>query len=444
MEKKLYLISLGCPKNLVDSEVMLGLLAEDGYRVCSSPEEADLLLVNTCGFIQPAVEESIDEILSLGQVKVRHPAVKLVVTGCLVQRYGEQLKEQLSEVDLFIGTDGFQDIAAAIKRSEQGRKPPSMPLKPLYIMDSSVPRQISTPRHRAYLKISEGCLNRCAFCLIPSLRGGLRSRPITDLIVEAKHLEEQGVKEMTLVGQDLTAYGLDLGRNHPVLTDLIEHLLAACNIPWIRLLYLYPGRLGEDLLRLMAAEPRLLSYLDLPLQHVSDSVLKRMNRPFGRSHVFDVVEKIRQIVPQAAIRTTFMVGFPGETEKDVRCLENFMTACRLDHVGIFTYSNEEGCAAERLPNQCSEEEKEERRDRLMEIQVAISLEKNQKRVGSTVEVLVEGVSPETDLLLEGRARFQAPEIDGRIYITDGHCNGGDLVNVEITEAYTYDLAGRIV
>lgn len=444
MKKKLYLVSLGCPKNLVDSEVMLGLLAEDGYRVCSSPEEADLLLVNTCGFIQPAVEESIDEILSLGQVKVHHPAVKLVVTGCLVQRYGRQLREQLPEVDLFIGTDGFQDISAAIKRLEQGRKPSSIPVKPLYIMDSSVPRQISTPWHRAYLKISEGCLNRCAFCLIPSLRGGLRSRPVADLVLEAKRLEGQGVKEMTLVAQDLTAYGLDLGRNHPVLTDLLEQLLAACNIPWIRLLYLYPGRLGEDLLRLMAAESRLLSYLDLPLQHVSGPVLQRMNRPFGRDHVLAVVEKIRQIVPQAAIRTTFMVGFPGETEKDVRCLESFMTACRLDHVGIFTYCNEEGCAAEKLPNQCSEEEKEERRDRLMEIQTGISLEKNQKRVGTTVEVLVEGVSSETDLLLEGRARFQAPEIDGRVYITDGHCNAGDLVNVEINEAYPYDLSGGIV
>ncbi len=345
MEKKLNLVSLGCPKNLVDSEVMLGLLAKDGYSVCSSPEEADLLLVNTCGFIQPAVEESIDEILNLGQVKKRRPGVRLVVTGCLVQRYGEQLREQLPEVDLFIGTDGFQDIVAAIKRSEQGCEPPSIPLKPLYVMDSSVSRQISTPRHRAYLKISEGCLNRCAFCLIPSLRGGLRSRPVADLILEAKWLAAQGVKEMTLVGQDLTAYGLDLGRNHPALTDLIEQLLAACDIPWIRLLYLYPGRLDDDLLRLMAAEPRLLSYLDLPLQHVSDSVLKRMNRPFGRAHVLDVVEKIRQIVPRAAIRTTLMVGFPGESEKDVRCLEDFMTAGRLDHVGIFTYCNEEGCAA---------------------------------------------------------------------------------------------------
>ncbi len=442
MNKKVFLVSLGCPKNLIDSEVMLGQLRRHGYQMRPNPEEADILLVNTCAFIQSAVEESIDEILELARFKVDGPARLLVVTGCLVQRYGTELSRELPEVDIFIGTDGFQNIVGKIE--DRARPQGPIPPEPRYIMNSSTPRLISTPPHRAYLKISEGCRNRCAFCLIPGLRGTLRSRPLDDIVLEAQKLEEQGVKELTLVAQELTAYGLDLGRDYPDLTMLIEKILGRCDIPWLRLLYLYPSRLTPGLLHLMAAEPRLLPYLDIPLQHVSPSILQAMRRPFGPEHIHNVIDRVRDLVPQAAIRTTLMVGFPGETEDDVRQLEDFLKERQLDHVGIFAYANEEGCAAAQLPGQCPEEVKEERRQRLMELQAGISLAKQQKMVGRVETVLVEGISEETDLLLEGRTRFQAPEIDGRVYITSGRCNAGDLVKVQIAEAFTYDLAGEIV
>lgn len=442
--KKVFLVSLGCPKNLVDSEVMLGLLAREGCLTCASAEEADLLLINTCGFIQPAVEEAIDAIIDLCQIKKEQPSKRLVVTGCLVQRFGSDLRQELPEVDLFVGTDGFQDIVQSLKRMESGESRPCLQAEPLFLMDSLIPRLVSTPPHRSYLKISEGCSNRCAYCLIPSLRGPLRSRSSKDIVVEAKRLGELGVKELTLVGQDLTAYGQDLGREHAGLTRLLERILTGCDIPWIRLLYLYPDRLEDGLLRLMAAEPRLLSYLDIPLQHVSDSVLKRMKRPSKGKKLGELIEKIRLTVPDATIRTTFMVGFPGETEEDVNRLAHFMKKYRLDHVGIFSYSNEEGCLAEKLSGHCTDSEKEQRRQRIMELQAGISSEINQRRLGKKIQVLVEGISPETDLLLEGRGFFQAPEIDGRIYINDGECKSGDFVDVEITETYTYDLAGGIV
>ena len=442
MTEKIYPVSLGCPKNLIDSEVMLGQLSLNGYQICQEPEEADILLINTCGFIQSAVEESIAEILELARFKEDDQAKKLVVTGCLVQRYGAELAAELPEVDIFLGTDGFQNIVAELAAP----KPPVRTIlpEPRYIMDSATPRLVSTPPHRAYLKISEGCGNRCAFCLIPGLRGPLRSRSLDDIVREAQKLAGQGVKELTLVAQDLTAYGLDRGRDYPGLTVLVKKILAGCAIPWLRLLYLYPSRLPATLLELMAGEPRLLPYLDIPLQHVSSSVLQAMNRPPGPAQVHGVIDKIRAIVPQAAIRTTLMVGFPGETEEDVRQLEKFLEEKQLDHVGIFTYANEEGCAAAALPGRLSREAKEERRQRLMAVQKDISLAKQQKMVGKTEEVLVEGISGETDLLLEGRTRFQAPDIDGRVYITSGRCNAGDLVRVRIAEAFAYDLAGEIV
>jgi ribosomal protein S12 methylthiotransferase len=442
MAEKIYLVSLGCPKNLIDSEVMLGYLHINGYQISQSAEQADILLINTCGFIQSAVEESIEEILRLARFKEDNPGKLLVVSGCLVQRYGAELSRELPEVDIFIGTDGFQNIIRELAdRKPAGR---TIALKPHYIMNSSTPRLISTPAHRAYLKISEGCQNSCAFCLIPGLRGPLRSRLVDDIVREAQQLESRGVKELTLVAQDLTAYGLDLGRNYPDLTMLVEKILAGCTIPWLRLLYLYPSRLSTALLQLMAAEPRLLPYLDIPLQHVSPTVLKAMNRPFGPAHIHDVIDNIRAIIPQAAIRTTLMVGFPGETENDVQQLEKFLEDKQLDHVGIFTYANEEGCAAAGLSGQCREEVKEERRQRLMTLQADISLKKQLKMIGKIEQVLVEGISDETDLLLEGRTRFQAPEIDGRVYITHGRCNAGDLVKVQIAEAFAYDLAGEII
>lgn len=442
MQKNLYMVSLGCPKNLVDSEVMLALLEEAGYSICQEPDQADLLLVNTCGFIQPAVEEAINEIILLGQYKDNKPGVKLVVTGCLVQRYGKELPKELPEVDLFIGVDGFHNIATLVAGLDQQQDRLIVPA-PRFLMNSSMPRKVSTPPHRAYLKISEGCSNRCSYCLIPSIRGPLRSRPMADLAREAAILAQAGVRELTLVGQDVTAYGIDLSGKKATLPALIATILASCNTDWIRLLYLYPNRISNDLLSLMADEDRLLNYLDIPLQHISSRVLKKMNRPFSSRQVHELLERIRSKVPEAAIRTTFIVGFPGETDQDVEELAGFLKTYRLNNVGIFTYANEEGCAAEHFADQCADDIKQQRYDYLMEVQSQISLEKNREFVGRTVPVLVEGLSQESDLLLEGRTRFQAPEIDGCVYITDGQCAAGDIVMVRITEAHPYDLVGVI-
>ncbi|MFA6898606.1 MAG: 30S ribosomal protein S12 methylthiotransferase RimO [Desulfurivibrionaceae bacterium] len=444
MMRTVFTVSLGCPKNLVDTELMLGLLVEAGYAPCEEAEEADLLLVNTCGFIQSAVEEGIEEILTLVEVKERFPEKKLAVVGCMVQRYGADLAKELPEVDLFIGTEGTQEIVRRLQELGQEDKPLVHLAPPTFLLDSTWPRKLSSPSHRAYMKVTEGCSNRCAYCLIPSLRGDLRSRNLADLVNEAGMLAENGVRELTFVAQDLTAYGLDLGPGAPRLVGMLRAMLAACDIPWFRLLYLYPTRVNTELLEFMAANPRIVPYLDIPLQHVSDSVLKGMTRPYGRQQIESLLGKIRTILPQAAIRTTFMVGFPGETEGDVEQLVEFMQEQQLAHVGIFGYSNEEGCAAYNLPGQCSEVEKSDRRQRLMELQSGISLAKNQAMVGRVEKVLVEGWSRETDLLLEGRTRFQAPEIDGCVYINAGVASPGDIVEVRITEAHPYDLVGEII
>ena len=442
MNKKLYMVSLGCSKNLVDSEVMLGLLEKDGYSVIEGPEDADLLLVNTCGFIGSAVKEAIDEILALARCKLKDPSKKLVVTGCLVQRYGIELEKELPEVDLFIGTNGFHNIVDQL----HGQKPPiplahSLEQSP-FLMDSSLPRKISTPSHRAYMKITEGCINRCSYCLIPSIRGKLRSRPLPDLLAEAHRLDAGGVKELTLVAQDLLAYGLDRGKQtNPI--SLLRLLIAETAIPWIRLLYLHPARVDDELLHLMAETPRIVPYLDIPFQHVSDHILQLMNRPYTRNHIIHLMDTIRCTIPDAALRTTMMVGFPGETEGDIKELSGFLREHHFEHLGVFAYANEEGCKASSFPNQVPEEVKEERLREIMELQAEISFAALQKHVGRVEQVLVEGLSKESDLLLEGRTRHQAPEIDGCVYITRGTAEPGALVDVTITEAHTYDLVGEV-
>ncbi len=444
MDKKVFVVSLGCPKNLVDTEVMLGLLEEAGYASTEAAEEADLLLVNTCGFIQPAVEEGIDEILAVAALKESDPAKKLVVTGCMVQRYGVELAKEFPEIDLCVGTESINDLPALLARLEQSDPCTVVASEDQFLMNSALPRRLSAPAHHAYMKVTEGCANRCAYCLIPSIRGTLRSRELPDLLSEAKNLDAVGVKEVNLVAQDLTAYGHDFGPDRERLPDLLQVLIDSTAIPWFRLLYLYPVRVKEPLLRFVAGNPRIVPYLDIPLQHVSDRILKAMNRPYGFDLVEELLGQIRSILPQAAIRTTFMVGFPGEREEDVSLIEKVMREYRLEHVGIFGYSNEEGCAAYNLENQCSDEEKEARKSHLLSLQREISLEKNKGLVGSIQDVLVEGPSKETDLLLEGRTRFQAPEIDGCVYINAGQCNPGDIVQVKITEAHPYDLVGEIV
>ena len=441
--KTVHLTSLGCPKNFVDSEVILGLLDQCGWQVVEKPEEASVLLVNTCGFIQPAVEESIEVILELAAVKKQSAGVRLVVTGCMVQRYELKLKEEIPEIDLLVGTEGVREIHTILEKLENDAPCPEIHMPERFLMDATIPRILATPSFRAWMKITEGCDNHCSYCMIPSIRGGLRSRTITDLKKEARLLENKGVKELSLIAQDLTAFGTEKNRRSQ-LTPLLEKLLAATAIPWIRLLYLYPTGINDELLEFMAANSRIVPYLDIPFQHVSTPILKRMNRPYTTEMLVNLIEKIRRILPEIALRTTFLVGFPGETEADIEQLAAFLSSMRIDHVGVFAYSNEEGAPSEFYDNQISEQEKQARVEHIHTLQAAISADIQQKYIGKIEQVLVEGISQETDLLLEGRTRFQAPEIDGCVLINDGHANPGDIVQVRISESHTYDLVGAIV
>ncbi len=441
--KTLYMVSLGCPKNLVDSEVMLAALEQVGYSVVEQPEDASLLLVNTCGFIRPAVEEAIDEILALAVYKEDDADKILVVTGCMVQRYGSELITEMPEVDLFVGLDDFCHIAQLILDIRTKNRIVTNPGPAVYVMDSSVSRRVSTPFFRSYLKITEGCDNLCAYCMIPSIRGRLRSRPIKDLLVEASFLEQSGVRELSLIAQDLTAYGNELGSQEN-LVRLLGGLLESTAIPWLRLLYLYPSSVTDSLLQMMAEQPRILPYLDIPFQHVSDRVLHAMNRHYNRSVLDDLVQRIRRYVPGCAIRTTMLVGFPGETEADVVSLVEALKTWQLDHVGVFQYQDEEGSVAAGFLQKIGDEEKASRYQWVMETQAEISERLQQRFVGRVEPVLIEGFSQESDLLLEGRSRYQAPEIDGCVYITSGQVHPGDIVPVQITEAHTYDLVGEVV
>lgn len=438
-----HLISLGCAKNLVDSEVMLGALAAQGYTLEGDVEKAAILIVNTCGFIQPAVEEAISEILELVSIKKQFPAKKIVVVGCLVQRYEGSLAEELPEVDLFVGTEGPTQLGHILDRLGAGTLVEKVFLPDTFLMDSSSPRILSTPHYRAWMKITEGCDNRCSYCMIPSIRGSLRSRAGSDLVSEALQLERQGIKELSLIAQDLTAYGDDLS-DEDCLENLMRSLLRETTIPWFRLLYLYPTGVTDTLLDLMAESERIVPYLDIPVQHVNDRILRLMNRPYGYEQLVQLIEKIRAKLPNIAIRTTFLVGFPGETDAEFLQIETFLKEMRLDHVGVFPYANEEGCPSEHFSGQLTEEVKEQRRDHLLKVQATISSSLQQKYIGQVLPVLVEGVSSETDLLLEGRTQFQAPEVDGCVYINDGVARTGDIVNVKVSDAQVYDLIGGIV
>lgn len=441
--KRLHLVSLGCPKNLVDSEVMLGRLERDGYRVVEDPAAADLLLVNTCGFIGPAVEEAIDEILRLAAFKEDDPDKLLVVTGCLVQRYGADLQKELPEVDLFTGTDGFQEIDLLVRQASQSSGA-LVDLRPAgFVMDSSSARRLSTPSFRAYLKVTEGCDNLCSYCMIPAIRGRLRSRVVSDLLTEAQNLQAQGVRELTLIAQDLTAYGNDLADGSD-LVQLLQGLLAETDIPWIRLLYLYPTGISDKLLQLMKEQSRILPYLDIPFQHVCDTILKKMNRRYTCADLENLLNRIRYYLPECSVRTTLMVGFPGETETDIETMVELLKKWQLDHIGVFRYEDEDGCPAFHFSGKVEDEIMQQRYNRVMEVQAAISRKKQQRYVGRIEPVLVEGISRESDLLLEGRTRFQAPEIDGCVYITAGEANVGELAQVRITEAHTYDLVGELL
>jgi ribosomal protein S12 methylthiotransferase len=440
---RFHLISLGCAKNLVDSEVMLGSMTSAGWELIDNPDDADLLILNTCGFIQSAVEEAITEIFELVRIKEQSPGKKIVVVGCLVQRYKEKLKEELPEIDLFLGTEGAADIAEYVAQMENDDQHGVVLLPERILMSSNTPRVISTPVYRAWLKITEGCDNRCSYCMIPAIRGQLRSRTIDDLTEEARNLQEHGVRELSLVAQDSTAYGNDLDKGENIV-QLMEQLLNRTSIPWLRLLYLYPTGISDELLQLMAGNSRIVPYLDIPMQHVNDKILRSMNRRYSSEQLYATIGRIRKVLPDIALRTTFLVGFPGETENDFLEIETFLRKMHLDHVGVFPYANEEGCPSETFADQLPEEEKLKRCDYLHGVQSELSEKIQKKYIGRVEPVLVEGLSRETDLLLEGRTRYQAPEVDGCVYINEGVANPGDIVQVRITDTQVYDLIGGIV
>ncbi|HEY6911691.1 MAG TPA: 30S ribosomal protein S12 methylthiotransferase RimO [Myxococcales bacterium] len=434
----LYLLSLGCPKNRVDSEVMLGSLLQEGYKLVEQPQDAEVILINSCAFIGEAKQESIDAILEHARLKETGRCKALVVAGCLTQRYAEVLQQEMPEVDYFVGTSAYPHIARILK----GERDRAVIPDPDYIADSRTPRRNSMPRWTAYVKISEGCDNKCTFCIIPTLRGLQRSRPIADIVAEAQRLVAEGAVELNLVAQDLTAYGHDLPQK-PRLHDLLA-ALAEVPARWIRLHYAYPRDFPEPLIDALAKQPNLARYLDMPLQHIADPVLRRMKRGRDARWVRNLVRRIREEVPGLTFRTSFIVGFPGETEAQFQELCDFVEEMRFEKVGVFQFSREEGTPSFDLDGQLPQRVKAARQKKLLGIQRRISKQHQQALVGRTLDVLVEGVSEETELLLEGRWMGQAPEIDGKVYVNRGEARAGEVVPVEIEQAGDYDLVGGIV
>lgn len=442
--ERVHLISLGCPKNRVDSEVMVGQLRQGAFELVSSAEEADVIVVNTCSFIRPATEESIDTILEMAALKKTGRAKKLVVTGCMVQRYGKSLELEMPEVDHFLGTGEYHRIADVLQARE-GEAARSYIDTPLYLHDEMAPRINSWAPHSAYLKLSEGCDHRCAFCIIPQLRGKLRSRTVPSLVAEARRLGDEGVKELNLVSQDSTAYGRDLSDGSDLGT-LLRALGRIDTLSWIRLHYVYPLGVPESALRAIAEEPRVLKYVDIPLQHASGRMLKAMKRGVSREGQEKVLARIRDRIPNVTLRTTFIVGFPGETDADFAELCDFVDAEKFDRVGVFTYYPEDGTPAATLPGQVDEKVKKARQKELMKRQAVISRRKNKALIGSEATVLVDGPSKESPLVLVGRLATQAPDVDGQVWLseTDESVKAGQMRRVRITKATAHDLVGEVV
>lgn len=447
VNNKVHFISLGCPKNLVDSEIMAGTLMKDGYSIAPDAEGADTVVINTCGFIEDSKQESIQRILDMAQLKEEGKVKRIVVAGCLTQRYKDELVEGLPEADLFIGSGEFQNISTILKGHTSGDQKKTFFNLPTYLQQNETPRVNSQPGHRAYLKISEGCMKRCAFCAIPLIRGNLQSRNIENIVNEAKLLAAGGVKELIIISHDFTDYGWDLRRKDPQALEapvpLLKALAEVNGIEWIRLMYLYPDGITPELIELIKSNPKFCRYFDMPLQHINDEVLKRMNRKMTGAEIRSALSLIKQEIPDAVIRTQFIVGFPGETQEQFEEVLELLAEQQFDRVGCFKYSPEENTPGGRMVDQIDDETKEQRYQAVMEIQQNISRQKHQDMIGKTLEVIVEGFSEETDLLLQGRFRGQAPEIDGVTLINDGEAKVGDIVQVEITEAMEYDLIGRI-
>ena len=442
-KEKVNLVSLGCPKNLVDAEVMLGYLAREGYEVTTDEREADIIIVNTCSFIKEAKQESVDTILDLADRKHDGRCRLLIVTGCLPQRYQEELMKELPEVDIFVGTGDYPRIVEIIAEQRRAGGQIRYTGDPNFLYNGDLPRLKSSPYYTAYLKIAEGCSNCCSYCVIPALRGAFRSRPMDKLLREARELVAGGVKEINLIAQDITAFGRDLADGES-LEALIDELSKLEGLRWIRLLYAYPDGIRDSLIRILRDEEKVCKYLDIPLQHISDPVLKRMNRRNSEAESRQLITTLRREIPGIALRSSLIVGFPGETEDDFRKLLHFVEETQFDHLGVFCYSREEGTPAAVMPDQVSERVKRERYKKLMRAQARLSFKRNRRLIDTLEQVIIEGYSEESNLLLKGRSSRQAPDIDGQVYITAGTANVGDIVTLRITDSSDYDLIGEIV
>jgi ribosomal protein S12 methylthiotransferase len=448
---KVGFVSLGCPKNLVDSEVMMGILARAGYEITPRAGEADVLVVNTCSFIAPAQQESVQSILEMAEYKKFGRAQKLIVAGCLAERYRSEIQEQIPEVDAVIGTGEVEKILAACEGELRASEALEGAEAPTYLYHDLTPRVLATPRHTAYIKINEGCDHPCSFCVIPQLRGRFRSRRFESVVSEAQNLAAAGVREINLIGQDTTFYGEDLGLKDGLPT-LLERLAQIEELHWIRFLYCYPNRITPKLLETIAAHARLAKYLDIPLQHASRTVLARMKRGSSGDAFLKALERIRKTIPGVSIRTSFIVGFPGETEKEFRELCDFVRAAEFDWMGVFSYSDEDKAKSFGLEDKLDAKTIARRKNALMSLQKQISRRKLRRRAGERVQVMLEGPSKETELVWEARVEGMAPEIDGKVYVTEfeGVTDAADLpapgtlATLEVTETKDYDLIGRVV
>ncbi|HUO04829.1 MAG TPA: 30S ribosomal protein S12 methylthiotransferase RimO [Candidatus Binataceae bacterium] len=440
--EKVYLISLGCPKNLADSELMLGALVRAGFEITLDPAEAQVLLVNTCAFIEAAKKESIDAILEAAETKRRNAGVRLVVAGCMAQRYGADLAQSMPEVDVFVGTGNFLELPELLRRTETPESREIPYAGAAHLLPSAGMARIATGDFfTSYLKISEGCNHKCSFCIIPKIRGRHESRKVADVVAEARNLAAGGVRELNLIAQDLTAYGRDL-EPPASLATLLRELAAIDELRWIRLLYCYPNFVTDELLNTIAELPKVVNYIDMPLQHADDAMLRAMRRERSGKALSHLLERIRERIPEVVLRTSFIVGFPGETDAAFGRLVEFVRRQEFDRVGVFTYSREENTAAGEMPGQVPDRIKRKRRSELMAAQAEISLRKNRGLVGREMEVLVEGPRPDRGNRLRGRTAGQAPEIDGSVFLA-GEAEPGEFVRARIDGALSYDLQGTV-
>ncbi|MBI4618638.1 MAG: 30S ribosomal protein S12 methylthiotransferase RimO [Desulfobacterales bacterium] len=443
LKERVSLVSLGCPKNLVDTEVMLGLLIENGYRVSQREEEAEIIIVNTCGFIKEAKEESIETILELAELKKKGNCRLLVVAGCLPQRYQDALVEELPEVDIFIGTGEFQKVVEILDKVKESANPLKSYIGvPQFIYTDKTPRVNTFSDYSAYVKIAEGCSNSCSYCVIGKIRGKFRSRPPDHIISEVKNLVRMGVKEINLIGQDTTLYGRDL---NPVtdLEELLRRLTKVDKLEWIRTLYTHPAHFTEGLVKVIKEEGKVCNYIDLPIQHINNKILEAMNRKTKGKFIRKLIERLRKEIPNICIRTSLIVGFPGETDEQFEELLKFIKDVEFDRLGAFEYSREEGTPASTFSDQISKRIKTKRYRRLMETQKEIALRNNKRLIGTTTRVLIEGINEDTGLL-KGRIPSQAPEIDGVTYLAKGQADPGEIFDVVITDVHEYDLMGKLI